>query len=102
MGPKDPLRQAMPGGVDRELFQRFSKACDGMPTEAVIGAAANILINALRQTKNTQPQAEAAFDELFGKMKQILVDHYDTLGRKRGIFPYDQTISLPRMVLSKR
>lgn len=93
---KDPLTLATPNN-QRELFQRLSKAADGFSAEDVIGAAANMLINAIRQSQPSRAQAEARFDELFGRSKAVLVDHYDTLGRKRGIFPYDQVIAAAKI-----
>jgi hypothetical protein len=97
---KDPLRQATPD-VAKELFERFAREASGFPRDAVIGAAANLLINGLRQEHGTRDAAERAFDEMFGKMKTVLVNHYDSLGRKRGIFPYDQTLTVPFMKLKK-
>lgn len=98
---KDPLRQATPNAA-QELFQRFAQeASSGFQRDAVIGAAANLLINALRQEHTTRGAAERAFDEIFGKMKTVLVNHYDSLGRKRGIFPYDQTLCVPFVKLRK-
>lgn len=93
MNTKDPLLLATPD-YTRELFNRFSKAADGFSAEDAIGAAANVLINAIRQSQPTRAQAEKRFDELFGRSKQVLVNHYDTIGRKRGIFPYDQVIEM--------
>jgi hypothetical protein len=88
--PNDPLR-ASPD-VSVELFRTLGKMVSGKPTEAVINAASNLLINAIRQSSADWRTAEAAFDELFGRSKQVLKNHYDTLGRKRGIFPFDQVI----------
>jgi hypothetical protein len=87
----DPLLKKA-GTAQLELFKQYAQASDGFPTEAVVGAAANVIINAIRQTHQTRAQAEVRFDELFGQMKAILLDHYDSLGRKKGIFPYTQTI----------
>ena len=81
----------------RQLFDRMSRSADGFSAEDAIGAAANILINAIRQSQTTRAAAEKRFDELFGRSKQVLVDHYDVLGRKRGIFPYDQEILMPKL-----
>lgn len=91
MTTKDPLALATPDN-QRELFNRFSREANGFANEDAIGAAANILINAIRQSQPTRAQAEARFNELFGRSKQVLLDHYDSLGRKRGIFPYNQVI----------
>ncbi len=92
----DPLTLATPNR-QRELFELISRASDGFSAEDVLGAAANMLINAVRQSQPTRARAETRFDELFGRSKQVLVDHYDSLGRKRGIFPYDQTIEVPKL-----
>lgn len=92
-GEQDPLRQGP--NAERELFTRFSGAASGFPMDAAIGAAANILLNALRQNNASRRQAEAAFDELFGKLKSILVGHYDGVGRRRSVFPHHQVIEVP-------
>lgn len=96
MTVKDPLVLSTSNG-QRELFDRMSRAADGFTAEDVIGAAANMLINAVRQSQPTRAGAEARFDELFGRSKQVLVDHYDSLGRKRGIFPFDQIIEVSKL-----
>lgn len=88
---RDPIRKI--GENQRELFDRFSKLADGFTADDVINAGANILINALRQAYPTRDRAEARFNELFGKTKQLLMDHYDGTGRRKaGIFPFNQTI----------
>lgn len=101
MSSKDPLVLATPNR-QRELFDRFSRDADGYSAEDVLGAAANLLVNAVRQTQPTRGQAEARFDELFGRTKQVLMDHYDMLGRKRGVFPYDQVVEVPKFDFSKK
>jgi len=80
--------------AQRELFTLFTRAANGFSTDDAIGAAVNIVINALRQSCTTRQEAEIAFDELFGKSKSTLMNHYDSLGRKRGVFPYNQTIEV--------
>lgn len=99
---KDPLRVATPNNA-QELFDRFVReASAGFQRSDVVLAAANLLINALRQEHATQMAAERAFDEIFGKMKTVLVNHYDSLGRKRGIFPYDQHLDIPLFVAKRK
>jgi hypothetical protein len=93
--PKDPLLKAGPT-YQRELFNRFAQNANGFSTEDVIGAASNIIINALRQAHSTRIAAESRYDEIFGKMKSLLLNHYDVLGRKRGVFPFDQVIEMDR------
>lgn len=94
VNPKDPM---LKGGPDAqiELFRAFAQLCEGKPLEMAVDAAANIIINALRQQNPTWQKAEPAFDEIFGKMKSLLADHYDSLGRKRGIFAHPQSVVLP-------
>ncbi len=90
--PKDPLNKVGPES-EKELFRSFSMLCDGFPSDSVINAAVNILINAVRQSQPTRSQAEKYIDELIGRTKAILLDsHYDSIGRRKGIFPYDQHI----------
>ena len=91
---KDPLLRATPDHA-RELFARFGQSANGFTTDDVVTAAVNMLLNAIRQRCKTQAEAERAFDEIFGRSKQVLFNHYDTLGRKRGIFPYDQVVEMP-------
>jgi hypothetical protein len=100
--PKDPLIKAGPE-AQRELFNRFSAvAAQGFTTDDAICAAMNIIINAVRQKSATWPEAERAYDEMFGRSKQVLANHYDSLGRKKGIFPYDQTITVDLIKFKQR
>ncbi len=92
-GP-DPLQKTGPD-AQRELFSRFTRSADGFSTQDAIGAALNVVVNALRQAHSSSREAGIAFDALFGRTKSLLMDHYDSLGRKRGIFPHDQTIEVP-------
>jgi hypothetical protein len=91
--PKDPLRNVP--DAQRELFTRLSNACEGFTAQDVVGAAGNLILNAMRQQFSTRDKAEISFNEIFGKVKQLLMNHYDVTGRKRGIFPYDQVIDVP-------
>jgi len=99
-GTSDPLVQRP--NAERELFVQLSKVCRGFPFDAVQGAAANILLNVLRQKHASRRQAEAAFDELFGKLKSILVAHYDGAGKRRSVFPHHQVIEVPHIDLRKK
>lgn len=101
MNPNDPLPKFGPPG-QRELFEQFTKLSNGFSTEDVIGAAANLIVNAIRQSQATRQKAEASYDELFGQMKSMLVSHYDSLGRKRGLFPYNQVIEVPHFDMRKK
>jgi hypothetical protein len=96
----DPLKQGPT--AEQELFKLFSGVANGFPTDAAVGAAANILLNGLRQNNTTRQKAEAAFDELFGKLKSILVAHYDGAGKRRSVFPFHQMINVPHVDLRKK
>ena len=100
MKSTDPLA-AVPD-PQRRLFEMFSAAASGFASDAVIGAAINLLINAIRQAAPEWNKAEPLFDDYLGKSKQLLKDHYDTHGRKRGIFPYDQTIVVEHFIDPER
>lgn len=93
MRSKDPIGSAS-SDQQRELFSRFSREANGFSQDDVVGAAINVLINAIRQSCATRSEAEVAFDTWFGRAKSTLIDHYDSLGRKRGVFPYDQVINV--------
>lgn len=92
--PLDPLRKSGPD-QQRELFAAFCKVAHGFSTEDAIGAAMNVLVNALRQAHGTQAAALARLDELAAGSKGLLASHYDALGRRRNVFPFHQTIELP-------
>ena len=92
--PKDPLRSAGPPN-DAELFRRFSEMSEGFPVEVVLRAAMNVVLNAIRQAHARRSGAENSFDELVGRSKRVLLEmHYDNVGNRRNVFPYDQKIEL--------
>jgi hypothetical protein len=97
--PNDPLLGSGPD-LGLELFRRLEAAANGMPCDVVINATTNLFINSIRQAAPDWRRAESAFDEIFGRAKQILKDHYDAAGRKKGIFPYDQGI-FPELLIGK-
>jgi hypothetical protein len=101
MNRKDPLLKT---GPERqlELFKEFSKSAHGYSAEDAIGAAGNVIVTALRQTHATREKASEQFDEWFGKLKTILMGHYTSAGRLKGVFPYDQVISAPLIVSQGR
>ena len=96
--PKDPLL-AVGSLQQRALFDRFSREADGFSAEDAIGAALNVLINALRQAHARREAAGRSYDEHVARAKGMLMDHYDSTGRKKGIFPYPQRIEVPRGLL---
>jgi hypothetical protein len=96
----DPLKQGP--HAEQELFKRFSEIAAGFPRDAVAGAAANLLINCIRQNSATRAQAEVAFDELFGKLKAITLAHYDGAGNRRSVFPFNQAVVVPFIDLRRK
>lgn len=91
-GKDDPLSTAISTEGTRRLFDICTQASAGHSTEQVYTVSANLLINALRQTYATRQQAADAWDHLSTKIKVLLMDHYDSSGRRKGIFPYAQTV----------
>lgn len=95
--PLDPLRKANPKQL--ELFRQLARLCVGFSIDEVIGASINVLINSVRQTYVSRAEAEAAWDMHFGKSKQLLLEHYDSVtGRRRSVFPHHQVVHMPRLV----
>lgn len=93
--PSDPLtkREAAPD-PQLQLARIFSAAADGCQASDVINAAANLIINGMRQTYSDRSRAESEFTEIFGRTKQALLDHYDSVtGKRKNIFPHTQVIS---------
>lgn len=68
------------------------QTCVGFAHDQVLDAAMNLIINILRQKNARRENCEREFDELFGRTKGILMNQYDSLGRKKGVYPFDQTI----------
>jgi hypothetical protein len=93
--PVDPLKN-LPG-QEKHLFDMFTAMAVGVDLDAVMGAAINILINAIRQNYPLRDGAEQKFNELFGRGKQLLLaNHYDSVtGRRRSVIPHDQIIRMP-------
>lgn len=91
--PNDPLLKSGPQ-KQRQLFERYANASEGFPAQEVVGAAVNLLINAIRQSCATRKHAEQVWDDYFGKGKNLLLDHYDSVtGKRRNIFPFTQHIN---------
>jgi hypothetical protein len=94
MNTKDPMIKASPD-AERELFILFAKTANGFAREQVVGAAINLIVNALRQTHAGQKAALDEFDMLTAKTRALLAEHYDNMGKRRNIFPFHQTIEMP-------
>jgi hypothetical protein len=82
---------------ERLLFEAFTKAATGQNYDAVVGAAINVIVNAIRQEYATRNEAHARYDLLFARGKTLLLEqHYDRVtGKRRSVFPYRQTIHMP-------
>lgn len=90
--PKDPLRKSGPDQA-LQLFRALSLTAHGFVAEDVANAAANILINAIRHSHANRADAEARFNELFGRTKSTLLDHYDSVtGKRKSVFPFHQVV----------
>lgn len=95
MNSKDPLN----GAPQRQLFEALSRVATGFSTDQVIEASAVLLINVLRQSCPTRQGAERKFDEISAKAKQVLLsEHYDALGRRRNVFPFNQTVEVSPVI----
>lgn len=95
--PKDPLLQNGEP-MEHELLRQLGKVLHGVPLDIAASCGANLTINAVRQSFSTWIAAEKAMKEVQGKQMQVLKDHYDMIsGRKKGVFPFDQVISVPKI-----
>jgi hypothetical protein len=91
----DPLRSAQ--GQEKLLFDIFATAANGKNADAVMGAALNIILNAIRQNYPKRADAEAKINELFGRATQLLLaDSYDSVtGLRRTVTPITQVVRMP-------
>jgi len=97
---RDPLMRSAPERV-AHLTREFGRVADRFSIGDVVNASAGMMVTAMRQAHPTREAAEREFNEVFGRMKQLLMDHYDgTRVRKDGLFPFDQNIS-PSLVVAR-
>lgn len=99
MNKMDPLGRTPDN--QRRLFQEMCKVARGATTETVIGAAANLLANALRQSHAKRDDALSSLDALHSEMRQLVASNYDAAGKRRNVFPFDQTIEVPLLKMKK-
>lgn len=85
-----------PQGQEEMLFRIFSHAATGKNADAVMGAAINIIMNAIRQNYPLRDAAEQKINELFGRAKTLLLaNHYDSVtGKRRSVIPHTQVIRM--------
>ena len=96
----DPLKSNGPDG-QRELFERLTRDCGGFSLADVLGAAQNLIVNALRQSYAKRSLAKDRLDVIAASMKGTLLDqHYDATGRRRSAFPFHQII-YPKTFINK-
>lgn len=98
---KDPLHKAGPE-AGKELFRHFSQVAHGFPKDAVMDAAFNMIINMVRTSHDSWQKAEPLIDQIHAKVKTTLRDHYDPIGKRRNIFPFDQVIEMPFLDLRNK
>jgi hypothetical protein len=92
---KDPVSTGSP--TERQLFERIASDLSGVPMQDVCGIGVNLVVNAIRQSVAKRGDAEALFNELFGRAKTVLLDvHYDSVtGNRRSVFPFTQVVQAP-------
>lgn len=88
----DPLTKGPDAA--RELFHRFTRAADGFPLDVAVGAAGNIILNAIRQEYKDKKDADEAINRLLTKLRSALEDHYYQSGGRRSVFPFHQSVVL--------
>lgn len=93
VNPKDPLHQNP--DAEKALFDALAKVCNGFASEQVVGAALNLVVNAIRQANATDKGALNAADAAHAAIRRILVAHYDNVGKRRNIFPFHQKVEVP-------
>lgn len=90
--PTDPLATAS-SEQQKRLFTQMAKASAGHSVEEVMGAALNVIVNAIRQTYPSRDKAMLVADEKSAKLKELLAANYTrTGGRLQGAYPFNQTI----------
>ena len=94
MGTKDPLLDMAAEGQIR-LMQKFGKLASGSSQEVVMGAALNIITNALRQTYPNRLQAVSRYEELIARGREILAEQYNAAGKRKEGVPFTQHIHVP-------
>ncbi len=92
----DPLKMGPEAGL--EVYKRYQRASIGFPYDLVTNAAANIILNVLRQSHKKKSKADDALRQLLERMRGVLDDHYDHAGNRRSIFPFNQNIDVGNVI----
>jgi len=104
--PRDPIVKAGAPDSGAQLFADLGRVCHGHSGDAVESAAANLLINALRQRYATSGEAEDAFDRIVANAKAALLGQHYRPGRFgariSGVFAFRQDIVVPTVGLRKQ
>lgn len=95
--PKDPLLKSGPD-QQREVFNKFVQLAHGFSVEEVVGAAMNLIVNAVRQAHPMRRTALDSLDQTTTRTRELLASHYDASGKRRNVFPFHQTIHVPHIV----
>lgn len=95
----DPLIKMPMPDYGRELFKRFENSSEGFSPDAIIFAAINMIIIALRMSYGKRDQVIARIDDLAGRTKDGVLRHYDPVtGVRRSTVPFTQRIAAPLIV----
>ncbi len=97
MNEKSPMFRQL-GELQMDLQKKLSHVCvvNSATSDIVMGAAINLLINALVQTYDRRAEAEMRFDIILGEAKNILMQNYDGMGKRLTITkPPTQGIVVP-------
>lgn len=95
----DPLTKGPESS--RVLQQRMGKASSGFSYDAVVSAAANILINVIRQKHSKKKGALDELDQVQAAVRKAVDEHYQLNGSRKSLFPFDQIISVPHLDFKK-
>ena len=90
---KDPLLLSSPD-QQKALFDAFCQVANGFSAEQVVGAAANMIVNGLRQAHATRDAAMNGLDRVAAQAKTIIDGHYDATGKRRNVFPFHQMLEV--------
>lgn len=98
----DPLHKTN-SELEKEIFMKFGELANGFPTQSIVNAAMNIVITAIRQSESGRRRAEKCYDEISGRFKNILLEkHYDELGNRRNVYPYDQVLKAEELLFRNK